>query len=176
MMGAMTAPTTTWIVRPETPADIPVIHAITAAAFETPMEADLVDALRTDPAWIDGLSVVAETPDGTVAGHALLTRCHIGGTPALCLAPVSVLPEFQKTGAGGACIRALLELARERGENAVTVLGHPDYYPKFGFTRASEHNIRPPMEVPDEAMMILTLDPSRPLPEGMIEYAAPFGI
>lgn len=176
MMGAMNAPTA-WTIRPETPADIPVIHTITAAAFETPMEADLVDALRADPAaWIDGLSVVAETPGGTVAGHALLTRCHIGGTPALCLAPVSVLPEFQNTGAGGACIRALLDLARERGENAVTVLGHPDYYPKFGFTRASEHHIRPPIEVPDEAMMVLALDPTRPLPQGTIEYAAPFGI
>lgn len=175
MMGAMNAPLT-WTVRPETRADIPVIHAVTAAAFETPMEADLVDALRADPAWIDGLSVVAETADGTVAGHALLTRCHIDGAPALCLAPVSVLPEFQKTGAGSACIRALLETARERGENAVTVLGHPDYYPKFGFTRASEHGIRPPMEVPDEAMMVLALDPGRPLPRGTIEYAAPFGI
>ncbi|MGW9366762.1 GNAT family N-acetyltransferase, partial [Streptomyces albidoflavus] len=66
-----------WTTRPETPADILALREIVTADFPTAEEVDLVDALRADPkAWIDGLSVVAETADGTLAGHALFTRCH----------------------------------------------------------------------------------------------------
>ncbi|MDR7279123.1 GNAT family N-acetyltransferase [Catenuloplanes atrovinosus] len=168
--------TAEWATRPETPADRDAVRAVTVAAFDTPAEADLVDALRADPAWIDGLSIVAVTPSGLVAGHALLTRCHIGDIPALCLAPCSVLPAHQRTGAGSAAIRAVLAAAAARGEAFVVVLGHPDYYPRFGFRRASEAGIRLPIEVPDEAAMALTLDPARPLPPGTVRYPAPFGI
>ncbi|GAA0457137.1 N-acetyltransferase [Streptomyces sp. NPDC046215] len=162
--------------RPETRADLPAVRAIHLAAFDTPLEADLVDALRTDPAWIDGLSVVAETPDGTLAGHALLTRCHIGDTPALCLAPVAVLPDHQRSGLGSAAVRAVLEAARGMGERFVVVLGHPDYYPRFGFRRASAAGIGLTIDVPDEALMALALDDGHPLPSGTVHYAAPFGI
>ncbi|WP_030867608.1 GNAT family N-acetyltransferase [Streptomyces sp. NRRL F-2747] len=171
-----------WITRAETPADVPAIRGIGLAAFDTALEADLVDALRADPAWIDGLSVVSAGGEGDGAGggrpvgHALLTRCHIGDTPALCLAPVAVLPEYQNTGAGSAAIRAALRAAKDRGERYVTVLGHPAYYPRFGFTRASTHGIRLSIEVPDEAMMALALDEAHPLPSGTVRYAAPFGI
>ncbi|WP_223767783.1 GNAT family N-acetyltransferase [Streptomyces huiliensis] len=169
-------PPAPWTVRPETAADVPGVRAVEVAAFPTPLEADLVDALRADPdAWIPGLSLVAEAPDGTVVAHALLTRCHIGEEPALCLAPVAVLPAHQRTGAGSAVIRAALDAARALGEHAVTVLGHPEYYPRFGFTRASAHGVLPAFEVPDEAMMVLGLDAGRPLPTGRIRYAAPFG-
>ncbi|GAA3091247.1 GNAT family N-acetyltransferase [Streptomyces rectiviolaceus] len=166
----------TWITRAETSADIPAIRAVVVAAFDTPAEADLVEALRSDTAWIDGLSVVTTDQDGTVVGHALLTRCHIGDTPALCLAPVAVLPEYQRTGAGSAVIRAALDVAKDRGERFVTVLGHPAYYPRFGFTRASAYGIGISIDVPDEAMMALALDADHPLPGGTVRYAAPFGI
>jgi len=165
-----------WHTRAEKPADIPAIRAVVLAAFPTPMEADLVDALRADPAWIDGLSVVATTGDGTVAGHALLTRCHIGDSPALALAPVAVAPEAQRTGAGQAATRAALRAAADLGEHHVIVLGHPEYYPRFGFGRASAHGIELNMDVPDEAVMALTFDEAHPLPSGMIRYAAPFGV
>ncbi|SHF62860.1 Predicted N-acetyltransferase YhbS [Streptoalloteichus hindustanus] len=166
---------TTWTTRPETPADIPAIRAIVTAAFPTPLEADLVDALRADPlAWIPELSVVAQAPDGTLAGHALLTRCHVDGHPALALAPCAVLPAHQRSGAGSAAIRAALTAARERGEGLVLVLGHPEYYPRFGFVPASRYGIRAPFEVPDEAMMALPLEESRPVPSGVIRYAAAF--
>ncbi len=165
-----------WLTRPETDADIAAVRAVTLAAFETSAEADLVDALRADPAWIEGLSVVATTPEGTVVGHALLTRCWIGDSPALCLAPCSVAPEHQRTGAGTAAIETALALAREQGEAHVVVLGHPDYYPRFGFRRASEAGIRLSIEVPDEALLAMTLDPMRPLPSGQVRYAPPFGI
>lgn len=167
----------TWITRAETRADIPAIRDINLAAFPTPAEADLVDALRADPAaWIEGLSLVAADRTGHPVGHALLTRCHIGTTPALCLAPCAVRPERQRTGAGSAAVRAALAAARSLGERHVVVLGHPAYYPRFGFTRASEHGIRLPIDVPDDALMALGLDADHPLPSGTVHYAAPFGI
>lgn len=167
---------TDWITRAETGADIPAIREINLAAFETPLEAGIVDALRADAAWIDGLSIVAATEDGRLVGHALLTRCHIDDAPALCLGPVAVLPECQRTGAGSAAVRAALRAAKDIGEHFVVVLGHPPYYPRFGFTRASAHGIGVTIDVPDKALMALTLDPSRPLPGGTVRYAAPFGI
>jgi predicted N-acetyltransferase YhbS len=167
----------TWTTRAETRADIPAIREIDLAAFPTALEADLVEALRADPdAWIEGLSLVAVDGAGRPAGHALLTRCHIGGTPALCLGPCAVRPEHQRTGAGSAAVRAALHAARAAGERHVVVLGHPAYYPRFGFTRASAHGIRVTFDVPDEALMALALDPARPLPAGTVRYAAPFGI
>lgn len=164
-----------WITRAETDADVAAIRDINNAAFDTTEEADLVDALRADPAWIDGLSVVSATPDGNLVGHALLTRCHVDETPALALAPCAVLPEHQKTGAGSAAISAALRTAQEEGEHFVIVLGHPAYYPRFGFTRASEYGIQLSVDVPDEALMALSLG-SEPLPSGTVRYAAPFGI
>ncbi|GAA5049928.1 GNAT family N-acetyltransferase [Nocardia callitridis] len=166
---------TNWITRAETDADIPAIREINLAAFDTAEEADLVDALRDDPAWLDDLSILSAAPDGKPVGYALLTRCHVDDTPALCLGPCAVPPEYQRTGAGSAAIRAALGAAEQAGEHLVIVLGHPTYYPRFGFTRASDYGIRLSIEVPDEALMALSLD-SEPLPGGTVRYAAPFGI
>ncbi|KAB8191191.1 GNAT family N-acetyltransferase [Nonomuraea phyllanthi] len=165
--------TISWTTRPEEPHDVPAIRAVNLAAFPTSLEADLVDALRKDPAWMPGLSLVAER-DGAVTAHALLTRCHVDSAPALALAPCAVLPAFQRQGAGTAAINAALAAARSLGEPLVLVLGHPRYYPRFGFVRASSYGIRAPFDVPDEAMMALPLDPSRPVPAGTITYPPPF--
>ncbi|MEW2554502.1 N-acetyltransferase [Streptomyces zhihengii] len=168
---------TTWTTRPETPGDIPAIRDITLVAFPTPQEAEIVDALRADPeAWIDGFSMVAAGPDNAPVAFALLTRCHVDGEPALALAPCAVLPSVQRAGAGSAAIRAVLDAARTRGENLVLVLGHPDYYPRFGFTPASGFGVRAPFDVPDEAMMAMALDDTRPVPTGTIQYPAAFGV
>ncbi|MER5425412.1 GNAT family N-acetyltransferase [Streptosporangium roseum] len=166
----------TWNTRPGTERDIPAIREVTLGAFPTPLEADLVEALRADPAWLPELSVVAASADGTVAGYALLTRCHVGDVPALALGPCAVLPRHQRQGAGSAAIRAGLGAARDMGENLVLVLGHPEYYPRFGFTRASSYGIHPSFEVPDEAMMALVFDDTVPAPGGTIVYPAPFGV
>ncbi|MFE9538521.1 GNAT family N-acetyltransferase [Streptomyces sp. NPDC006691] len=187
-----------WRTRAETSGDIAAVRAVNLAAFPTDAEADLVDALRVDEAWIPGLSIVTEGPvdpdgphgpygsegvdgsggsRGPIVGHALLTRCRVGGAPALALAPVAVAPEYQRAGAGSAAVRAALAAARELGEDLVLVLGHPDYYPRFGFTPASALGIRAPFEVPDEAMMALRLRPEgAPAPAGVIQYPAPFGL
>ncbi len=167
-----------WVVRPERPADRAAVHALNAAAFDTPMEADLVDALRQDgSAWIEGLSYVAETADGELAAYALVTRCLVDEDPALVLAPVATLPKYQRQGAGRAVIEAVVEAARARGqERLLTVLGHPEYYPRFGFTRASGFGVRPGFEVPDEAMMAMVFEGEAAVPSGTIRYPAAFGV
>ncbi|WP_029089273.1 GNAT family N-acetyltransferase [Brevibacterium album] len=167
----------TWTTRTETPDDIAAVRAVNLAAFPSAEEADLVDALRADAsAWIEGLSTVALDKTGAVAGHALLTRCTVGGEPALALAPCAVLPERQRSGAGSAAIRAGLAAAAEQGENLVVVLGHAEYYPRFGFRPASGLGVTAPFEVPDEAFMALLLHPDRPAPRGAIAYPPAFGV
>jgi putative acetyltransferase len=167
---------TAWTTRPETPDDLSAIREVNLAAFPTAEEADLVEALRASDAWIEGLSIVTEDSEGTVVGHALLTRCHVDGAQALALAPCAVLPRVQRSGAGSAAILAGLEAARAMGENLVLVLGHAEYYPRFGFTPASAFGIRPSFDVPDGAMMALGLNPDMETPRGTIAYPAPFGV
>ncbi|MEQ4720064.1 N-acetyltransferase [Nonomuraea sp. B19D2] len=169
--------TTAWLTRPETDADRDQIREVNLAAFPTAHEADLVEALRTDPAaWLPGLSWIAQRPDGVIDGFALLTRCHVDGSPALALGPCAVRPEQQRRGAGSAAIRAALDAARQQGENLVLVLGHAEYYPRFGFAPASRLAIRPPFDVEDRYMMALVFDPARPVPSGTIRYADAFGV
>lgn len=166
-----------WRTRPERDADVAAVRAVNAAAFGTDAEARLVDRLREDPsAWLPGLSYVAEAPDGTVAGYALVTRCRVGGATAAALAPVAVAPAYQRQGAGRAVVRAVLDAARLRGERLVLVLGHPEYYAAFGFVPASRYGIRAPFDVPDEAMMALDLDGCGKVPAGTIHYPPAFGV
>ncbi|ALG84880.1 GNAT family N-acetyltransferase [Gordonia phthalatica] len=165
-----------WTVRPETAADVAGIRAVTVAAFPSPDEADLVEALRADSAaWLDGLSFVAER-DGVVIGHALLTRCHVDGADSLALAPCSVLPADQGTGVGTAVIEAVLDAARRRGEASVIVLGHADYYPRFGFVPASRFGVTAGFEVPDEAFMAMPLSDDAQVPAGTVRYPSAFGV
>jgi predicted N-acetyltransferase YhbS len=168
---------TTWYTRAETPEDIDAIRAVNRSAFPTAAEAEIVDALRADPeAWIPGLSIVAADTSGRLVAHALFTRCRVGGQSALVLGPCAVLPEVQRQGAGSAAIQAGLEAAREMGEDLVVVLGHPTYYPRFGFTPASRWGIVPPFDVPDDVIMALPLNANRPVPSGVIAYPPAFGV
>lgn len=171
--GAMT----TWITRPERADDATAVRDILIAAFPTAEEADLVDALRVDSAaWIEGLSMVALDDGDRPVAQALLTRAHVGGEPVLALAPCATHPAVQRAGEGSAVIRAALEAARSQGENIVVVLGHPAYYPRFGFEPASRSEITAPFDAPDDAFLVLALDPDRPAPRGEIVYARAFGL
>lgn len=167
-----------WTTRAEeTPTDRLSIREVLLAAFPTNLEADLVEALRADiEAWVPELSVVVVSDDETVVGYSLLTRCHVGGEPALALGPCAVSPEYQSSGAGTAAIHAGLDAARDLGENLVVVLGHADYYPRFGFQRASFSGITATFEVPDENLMVLALDQAAAVPTGSIRYATAFGV
>ena len=157
-----------WKTRAETSADVETIRELTRQAFGRQFEVDFLDNLRADPAaWIDGLSYVATVNHQPVA-HALLTRCHVGDTPVLSLGPVAVLPSYQRQGAGSAVVRAALDTARDRGEQSVVVLGHAEYYPRFGFRQATEFGIHHP-EFDGPNLMALSLA-GDPLPNGDLRY------
>jgi putative acetyltransferase len=148
-------------IRKEAPQDIPAIRRVNRLAFGRPQEARIVDRLRGSCSAI--LSLVAQ--EGTqVLGHILFSPSVIrSGSRTLRgmgLAPMAVLPDHQGRGIGSRLVIAGLgHLLRKRCP-FVIVLGHPDYYPRFGFDRASRVGIRSEWEVPDEAFMILPLDPT----------------
>ena len=144
-------------IRMETPADVAAIREVNEAAFASPAEADLVDALRQGPEQL--VSLVAELR-GRVVGHVLLSPVSLAGSmdlPLMGLGPMAVLPTHQRRGIGSALLLQALDQCRDRGCRAVVVLGHPAYYPRFGFVTASRHGLRCEYDVPDEAFMVLEL-------------------
>ena len=161
-------------IRHETPADIPAIRAVNEAAFETGAEAALVDALRENGKFT--LSLVADT-GGEVVGHILFTDIEMepGGADAriLGLAPMAVRPDRQGGGIGSALVRRGLEYCLELGYRGVVVLGHPAFYPRFGFAPASRYGISCIYDAPDEAFMALSLGDAV-LPRGRALYQPEF--
>ncbi len=147
-------------IRLEEPADIPSVRVIDEQAFEQPAEADIVDKLRS--ICPDALSLVA-VYDDRVVGHIFFTTATVDGkndtVEGMGLAPMAVLPEHQRQGIGSALVEHGLEILRDRPCPYVIVLGHPEYYPRFGFKPASGHGLRCQWEgVPDEAFMVLIFD------------------
>ena len=149
------------VIRRETAEDVAAVRVVNERAFGQPAEADLVDALRRGCAG--ALSFVATDED--VVGHILFTPILVdGAAPSLVgmgLAPMSVLPEYQRRGVGSALVRHGLDALRDRACPFVVVVGHPEYYPRFGFEPASKHGFLSQWQgMPDEAFMSLILNPS----------------
>jgi putative acetyltransferase len=161
------------VVREETPADVAAIHTVNAAAFERDEEAVLVDRLRAAGAL--ALSLVA-TLDHRVLGHVAFSPVAIDGlTGALGLAPMAVLPAYQGCALGSRLVEEGLARLGERGVPAVVVLGHADYYPRFGFVPASRFGLRYDDGVPDEVFMAAELVPgSLPAAGGIVRYHREF--
>ncbi|MEP7338340.1 MAG: N-acetyltransferase [Acidobacteriota bacterium] len=145
-------------IRPEKPEDIAVIHQINAQAFGSPAEANLVDALRRNGKAI--LSLVAED-NGRIVGHILFSKVVIEtGTqqvPGIGLAPLAVSPERQNEGIGSLLVEHGLKMCRDAGHPFVVVLGHPEYYPRFGFVPASRFGVKSEFDVRDEVFMVTEL-------------------
>jgi putative acetyltransferase len=161
-------------VRAERAGDHDDIRRVNELAFEQPAEADLVDALRDSPAWLPEFSLVAEQ-NGDIVGHALFALARLDSGPeVLSLGPMAVLPGQQRSGIGTAMIRAGIERARATDYPLVAVLGHADYYPRFGFEPASAFGISTPYDVPDEFWMILPLPGYDPSIRGQIVYPPAF--
>jgi putative acetyltransferase len=149
------------IIRAEKPDDYPAIEAINLQAFGRPVEANLVHALRLSLPRADYSRVAVL--DGKPVGHILFSPIFIdtdqGAVSALALAPMAVLPEVQGRGIGSMLVREGLATLRQLGERVVVVLGHSDFYPRFGFQTASRYGIQAPFEVPDPAFMVIELQP-----------------
>ncbi|MFJ7735321.1 GNAT family N-acetyltransferase [Lysinibacillus sp. NPDC097287] len=143
-------------------------------------EHELVARIRRAEVFIPELSLVAVHEDTKeIIGHILLSKLKIANqehaVESLALAPVSVLPEYQNEGIGKRLIHEALHKAKELGYQSVVVLGHPEYYPKFGFKKASLWGIKPPFEVPDEAFMVLPLEEhALDNVSGVVEYPSVF--
>ena len=146
-------------VRTEESDDADLVRSVNMRAFGRPDEAALVDALRGTPGVV---SLVAVAHDRLV-GHILFTRVEVDGVrdsiAVAGLAPMAVLPEHQRRGIGSALVRAGLDSCREHGYRAVVVLGHPEFYPRFGFTPAAARGLTCEWPVPPEAFMTIELEP-----------------
>jgi len=162
-------------IRPENPDDYPAIKQVNDLAFGQPNEGLLVEELRSNPRFIPELSLVA-LYDNKVAGHILFLPirivCEDSPVISLSLAPMAVHPDHQGEGIGGRLVEEGIETAKTMGYESIIVLGHPEYYPRFGFQPASKWGLRPPYEeVPDEAFMAMELvENSLEDKAGVIEY------
>jgi putative acetyltransferase len=164
------------IIRAETAADHSMIRQVNEAAFGGAEEADLIEALRTEGVVL--VSVVAESDRGVV-GHILFSRMSIetptGMVAAVALAPVAVLPPYQRQGIGGKLIRYGLDAMHGLGERIVIVVGHPGYYPRFGFSTERARFLENPF--PPDVFMALELTPGAlDGIHGRVRYPRAFGL
>jgi predicted N-acetyltransferase YhbS len=148
-------------IEAETEEDYEQITTLHSLAFNRDSEARLVEKLRRTPIYIRELSLVARYKN-TVIGHILFYPIKINSHGKKCvslaLAPISVIPRFQNRKIGTKLIREGLEKARKLGFKSVIVVGHPEYYPRFGFEKASNYGISASFHVPDNALLAIELE------------------
>ena len=138
-------------------------------------EHNLVDALRSSKAFIPELSLVAEI-NGKIVGHIMFTKANIDNNVVLALAPLSVLPEYQKKGVGTALIKEGHKIAKKLGYGYSIVLGSEKYYPKTGYLPANRFGIKPSFDVPEENFMVYKINKDAFNIHGIVKYAKEFGI
>ena len=167
-------------LRSEQALDHDAIAAVVVDAFNPqhgPEVAALVERIRASEHYVPELALVAEDESGIV-GHVMLSWVGLeGGTRdrILCLSPLAVRPDRQRTGVGGRLVEAVLERAEQAGEPAVFLEGIPDYYPRFGFELASSLGFLPPKEgIPDAAFLIRRLTAYDPAIAGRVVYPEAF--
>lgn len=163
-------------IRPEQPEDYDAIAHVHTQAFNGPDEANLVQRIRMSDRYIPELTLVAEW-DGVVVGHLMLSYADLVGKDTvkiLILAPMAVLPEMQNRAIGSSLMRRAVAIADDRGEPLINLLGHPHFYPRFGFKRASLYGIEPPFPFPDEAFMVLRLGTYQSHLRGKVQYPPAF--
>ena len=164
------------LIRAEQQRDWAAVHAVNLSAFGTPTEADLVDALRAQAQPL--VSLIAEE-HGAIVGHIMFSPVELSGHSALRimgLAPMAVAAEHQRKGIGSALVLAGLEECKQLGFGAVVVLGHPTYYPRFGFSSSARFGIGCEYDVPEEVFMVVELEAGfLDGASGKVKYHAAFG-
>ncbi len=168
------------MIRQANEKDYEIIYDVVKTAFASAKHADgneqeLVNSLRAGDAYIPELSLVCEL-DGKIVGHIMFTKATVGDTKVLALAPLSVLPEYQRQGIGQRLIAKGHEIARSMGYGYSIVLGSEKYYPKAGYLPADTYGIFPPFDVPRENFMTCKLNDNATDIHGIIKYAKEFGI
>jgi putative acetyltransferase len=159
-------------IRKEKPSDILTIRDVNKRAFEQDQEANIVDALRSNQAVL--LSLVA-TLNGQVVGHIMYSPLEIGEFKGAGLGPMAVLPQYQRQGIGAKLIEAGNRQLKESGYPFIVVVGHANYYPKFGFKPARSLGITCQWDVPDDVFLLLELDPEKVRSiSGMAKYRDEF--
>lgn len=167
-------------IRTEQQTDYDSVYRLVKNAFKTAEqrdgnEQDLVNALRQSSAFIPELSLVSEI-DGKIVGHIMFTKLQIGDHTALALAPLSVLPQYQKQGIGTSLILEGHKTAQTLGYSYSVVLGSEKYYPRIGYLPAETFGIQPCFEVPSKNFMAYKLCKNAPIISGVVKYAKEFDI
>jgi putative acetyltransferase len=170
------------LIRAEKPVDFDEIDVVVRAAFGQQDEVDLVHRVRGLDGYVPELALVATDFDGSIVGHVMLSYARLEAGPGvspgdeprvLQLAPLAVRPDRQREGIGDALTRAALELADARGEPLVLVLGHANYYPRFGFESARGRGIESDIPgMPDEPWMVKVLTAYDPTLTGTATFPA----
>lgn len=167
-------------IRQENRKDYEEVYKLVKTAFKTAEhsdgnEQDLVVALRNSDSFISELSLVA-VKDNKIVGYILFTKIEIGNHEELALAPLAVLPEYQKQGIGSQLIEQGHKIAKQLGYHYSIVLGSENYYPKFGYIPAIQYGIQAPFDVASENFMAVKLNDIGIEIQGVIQYAKEFGI
>ena len=167
-------------IRQESQKDYEEVYRVVKTAFETAEhsdgnEHDLVVALRNSDSFIPELSLVAVKED-KIVGYILFTKIKIENHEEIALAPLAVLPEYQKQGIGSMLIEQGHKIAKQLGYHYSIVLGSENYYPKFGYIPAIQYGIQAPFNVADENFMAIKLNATDTEIEGVVQYAKEFGI
>lgn len=164
-------------VRPETAEDIRAIDVVHISAFGGEAEAHLVSALRESTTYNRELSQVAEL-GGRIVGHVLLTRVLLRKDGeekhVLALGPMSVVPSQSHRGIGSELINASIKLAKDKGYGAIVVLGHPEYYKRFGFVPARDLRVSCNLPAPEDALTAMEIVDGNLAGGGHVEYPEPF--